>query len=103
MARRSGLGKGLGALIPGDLSGPENDAALRDLPVSQIMTEIVVTCEPEATSAELMAMMTEKRIRHIPVIVEGEMVGIVSIGDVVKSRLAELETEHHAMQTYISS
>ncbi len=78
-------------------------AAVLDLPVSQIMTEIVVTCEPEATSAELMAMMTEKRIRHIPVIVEGEMVGIVSIGDVVKSRLAELETEHHAMQTYISS
>ena len=78
-------------------------AAALDEPVSRIMTALVVTCEPDATSAELMAVMTENRVRHIPVLVEGKLVGIVSIGDVVKSRLAELETEHHAMQTYIST
>lgn len=72
-------------------------------PVSRIMTALVVTCDPDATSAELMAIMTEHRVRHIPVLADGELVGIVSIGDVVKSRLAELETEHHAMQAYISS
>ena len=47
--------------------------------------------------------MTEQRIRHMPVMSGGELYAIISIGDVVKSRLAELETEHHAMQTYIST
>jgi CBS domain-containing protein len=67
------------------------------------MTALVVTCEPNATTAELMVLMTEKRVRHIPVMADGELVGIVSIGDIVKSRLAELETERDALQAYISS
>ena len=78
-------------------------AAALDQPVSRIMTALVVTCEPDADTAELMGLMTERRVRHIPVMVDGELVGIVSIGDIVKSRLAELETERDALQAYISS
>jgi CBS domain-containing protein len=78
-------------------------AAALEQPVSGIMTSLVVTCGPEATTAELMGLMTEKRVRHIPVVVDDQMVGIVSIGDVVKARLAELETERDALQAYISS
>ncbi len=72
-------------------------------PVSAIMTELVVTCTPGASTEELMSLMTQRRVRHIPVIEDDEMVGIVSIGDVVKARLAELETERDALQAYISS
>jgi CBS domain-containing protein len=78
-------------------------AAALDQPVSRIMTALVVTCEPDADTAELMGLMTERRVRHIPVMADGELVGIVSIGDIVKSRLAELETERDALQAYISS
>ena len=67
------------------------------------MTADVVTCEPDATTGDLMGMMTERRIRHIPVLVDGQLAGIVSIGDIVKARLAELETERDALQAYISS
>jgi CBS domain-containing protein len=74
-----------------------------DHQVRAIMTEVVVTCEPGASTEELMGLMTEQRVRHIPVVQEGSMVGIVSIGDVVKARLAELETERDALQAYISS
>jgi CBS domain-containing protein len=78
-------------------------ASALDQPVSAIMTELVVTCAPGASTEELMSLMTQRRVRHIPVIDEDEMVGIVSIGDVVKARLAELETERDALQAYISS
>ena len=67
-----------------------------DQPVSQIMTALVVTCDREANSAELMGLMTEKRVRHIPCGGDDQLVGIVSIGDIVKARLAELETERDA-------
>ena len=72
-------------------------------PVSQIMTAMVVTCGPDSTTVELMALMTEKRVRHIPVIVDDRLTGIVSIGDIVKARLAELETERDALQAYITN
>lgn len=78
-------------------------ASALDQPVSAIMTEVVVTCEPGASTEELMSLMTEQRVRHIPVLEENAMVGIVSIGDIVKARLAELETERDALQAYISS
>jgi CBS domain-containing protein len=78
-------------------------ASAFEQPVSAIMTELVVTCDRDASTGELMSLMTEKRVRHIPVIDNDEMVGIVSIGDVVKARLAELETERDALQAYISS
>jgi CBS domain-containing protein len=78
-------------------------AAALDQPVSAIMTELVVYSGPDASTEELMGLMTEQRVRHIPVMQDDRMVGIVSIGDVVKARLAELETERDALQAYISS
>ncbi|MBB3808452.1 CBS domain-containing protein [Pseudochelatococcus contaminans] len=74
-----------------------------DNTVSRIMTSRVKTCTPYDTIDELMAMMTEGRFRHVPVIADGKLAGIVSIGDVVKWRLAEFETEHQAMREYIAT
>lgn len=74
---------------------------LLDLPVSEIMTERVFTCSPGDRIDGLMAMMTEKRIRHLPVDVNGVLSGLVSIGDVVKYRVSELEDETQVMQEYI--
>jgi len=70
--------------------------------VSEVMTCPVVTCEPEDGVAELMAEMTNRRIRHFPVIEDGRLVGIVSIGDLVKSRLDEIEYEAHSMRSFIA-
>jgi CBS domain-containing protein len=70
-------------------------------PVTDIMTTDVVTCEPSTSVQELAAMMTERRIRHVPVVVDGVLSGIVSIGDVVKSRITELETETDAIREYV--
>jgi CBS domain-containing protein len=70
-------------------------------PVAAIMTTDVVTCEPTTSVQELAAMMTERRIRHVPVVVDGVLSGIVSIGDVVKSRITELETETDAIREYV--
>lgn len=78
-------------------------AAALNQSVASIMTEVVVTCGPDASTGELMGLMTERRVRHIPVMEDDQMIGIVSIGDVVKARLAELETERDALQAYISS
>lgn len=70
--------------------------------VHQMMTDTVAACSPETTVDELMAMMTNKRIRHVPVIVESKLAGIVSIGDVVKSRLDELEVQANTLQQYVT-
>jgi CBS domain-containing protein len=80
----------------------ERGAGLLDEPVSAIMTESVRTCEPGANVESLRATMTEHRIRHVPVVRDGRLVGIVSIGDVVKSAIAELETEREQLVDYIS-
>lgn len=74
---------------------------LLDLPVSTIMTEKVFTCSPTDRIDSLMAMMTEKRIRHLPVNVDGVLSGLISIGDVVKYRVSELEDETQVMHEYI--
>ena len=66
------------------------------------MTSEVFTCEPRTTVEELMGLMTEHRIRHIPVVAEEELGGIVSIGDVVKNRLSDLETETKVLHDYIA-
>ena len=70
-------------------------------PVADVMTADVRTCDPETTVNELMGLMTERRIRHVPVVVDEMLAGIVSIGDVVKHRISELETETHTMQEYL--
>ncbi|MGH3665328.1 MAG: CBS domain-containing protein [Egibacteraceae bacterium] len=73
-----------------------------DVEVAEAMTTEVVTCRPDTTADELMAMMTERRIRHVPVLDDGRLVGIVSIGDVVKSRIDELEIETETLQEYVT-
>lgn len=70
--------------------------------VAEVMTAPVVTCEPEDSVSELMAEMTNRRIRHFPVLDAGRLIGIVSIGDLVKSRLDEIEFEAHSMRSFIA-
>lgn len=71
--------------------------------VSQIMTTDVHTCSPSDAVTDLMRTMTDQRIRHIPVVVDGALAGIVSIGDVVKHRIDELTVERDQLTAYISS
>ena len=71
-------------------------------PVEEIMTRNVVTCEPGDTVGELMAEMTNRRIRHLPVVADGRLRGIVSIGDVVKNRLGEVEFEASSLRSFIA-
>jgi CBS domain-containing protein len=71
-------------------------------PVSEIMTTLVVTCTPEDSVDSLTALMTENRVRHVPVVINGRLAGIVSIGDVVKTRMEELEAQHEQLQAYIT-
>ena len=77
-----------------------NDAIL-DAAVQEIMTAVVQTCEPGADVDEVMAQMTEHRIRHVPVIDDGDLVGVVSIGDVVKSRITQLTFERDQLDSYV--
>jgi CBS domain-containing protein len=72
------------------------------VPVSEIMTTSVFTCLPTDSVDSLAATMTERRIRHMPVVVDGSLVGIVSIGDVVKSRIGELESDREQLESYIA-
>jgi CBS domain-containing protein len=71
-------------------------------PVAESMTRQVVTCQECDTLDELMSMMTARRFRHVPVVSDGDLVGIVSIGDVVKHHVAEIEMEATAMRAYIA-
>src|SRR3569833_542413 len=80
----------------------ESGAGLLGEPVSSIMTATVRACEPSDLVEDLRATMTAHRIRHLPVVRDGKLIGIVSIGDVVKSAIAELETEREQLVDYIS-
>ncbi len=79
----------------------EHGAELLDMRVADLMTRNVKTCSPEDDLKHVMTEMTRSRIRHLPVTEDGRMCGIVSIGDVVKTRLDELETETSALRDYI--
>jgi CBS domain-containing protein len=79
----------------------EHGAGLLGRPVSEIMTAEVRTCEPGADVDDLRRTMTEHRIRHLPVVEDGRLAGIVSIGDVVKSTIGELESEREYLVDYI--
>jgi CBS domain-containing protein len=72
-------------------------------PVSAIMSTEVRTCAPGDDVESLMQLMTDRRIRHVPVVTDGVLVGIVSIGDVVKSRMGELEKDRNELLEYISA
>ena len=78
----------------------EHGAAVVDLPVSALMSRNVHTCRPEAEIRDVMRLMTLHRIRHVPVTENGVLRGIVSIGDVVKSRLEDMELETNILRDY---
>ena len=74
-----------------------------DEPVRTVMTAKVMTCRRSDTVAWLMEQMTEGKFRHLPVVEDGQVVGLISIGDVVKHRVREYETEQEAMRDYIAT
>jgi CBS domain-containing protein len=69
---------------------------------AQVMTRSVTTVSPRATVAEAMSLMTEGRFRHIPVVENGQLVGVISIGDVVKARIVEQAEENESLRAYIA-
>ena len=77
------------------------DEAVLDTAVSQIMTSDVRTCAVGDALTDLMQTMTEHRIRHVPVVADGKLTGIISIGDVVKNRIGELEFERDQLDHYV--
>ena len=110
--------KRIGALLVSDESGKisgvlsERDivrglattgASVLDQPVKSIMTAPVITCEEAATVQQVMAQMTSRRIRHLPVMRGDVLVGMVSIGDLVKARIEETEQEAAALKEYITT
>src|SRR5882672_6399018 len=99
---------GIGALVVSD-DGETVDGIISERDIvaalaedgAALLTRRVGTCEPNETVAELMAEMTNRRIRHFPVVEDGRLCGIVSIGDVVKSRLDEIEYEARSLRSFI--
>jgi len=81
--------------------GLRNQPDLLDRTVESIMTGAVHRCSPDQPVTDLMVLMTEHRIRHVPVVEDGRLVGIISIGDVVKSRIGELEFERDQLDRYL--
>jgi len=79
------------------------DPQVLDRQVSSIMTAEVHTCDGDHAVVDLMGLMTEQRVRHVPVLEEGRVVGLISIGDVVKSRIGELEFERDQLDHYVHS
>jgi len=92
IASERDIARKLGELGPGVL----------ELPVAQIMTPVVASCSMDASLDDLAELMTTNRVRHIPVLVDGRLAGIVSIGDVVKARMDELQTERQQLRAYIT-
>jgi len=110
--------RGIGALIVTGASAPlvgilserdvvralaERGADALSMSVAELMSTDVTVCSEETTVTELMGLMTAQRIRHVPVVGDGHLVGMVSIGDVVKARLDELEHEKKDLLDYVSS
>jgi CBS domain-containing protein len=79
----------------------DGDDAILDGPVTNIMTSVVHTCEPHHQIEELMQVMTEHRVRHVPIMADGKLSGMISIGDVVKARIAHLEFERDQLGNYL--
>jgi CBS domain-containing protein len=81
----------------------QHSADLHDVLVSELMTADLIRCAPGDTVNEAMAMMTDRRIRHLPVFEAEELVGFISIGDLVKCRMMEVQSEAEALRQYINS
>jgi len=100
-----GAGEIVGILSERDIvrgMGPHG-ADLHDVDVSELMTRNLIRCSPNDTVNEAMAMMTDRRIRHLPVFEGEELVGFISIGDLVKCRIMEVQSEAEALRQYILS
>ena len=80
-------------------SGPE----VMESPVGDVMTRMLVTCTGSDTVAAIMEVMTQRKIRHLPVVENGDLAGLISIGDVVKWRVGEYEAEQEALREYITT
>ncbi|GAA1791699.1 CBS domain-containing protein [Nocardioides hankookensis] len=78
-----------------------SDGTVVNNTVAAIMTAVVATCDEDAEVDELMKMMTDRRIRHVPVVHDDQLVGIISIGDVVKHRIDQLEFERDQLDSYV--
>lgn len=81
----------------------DREASLLGDPVSSIMSTDVQTCSMDDDVETLMALMTDRRIRHVPVVEDGVLAGVVSIGDVVKTRIGELEKDRNELVEYIQA
>ena len=81
----------------------ERGAAVLDEPVSEVMTRKVISCRQSDTVAAIMEMMTSGKFRHLPVVEDGQVVGLISIGDIVKWRVREYEAEQEALREYIKT
>lgn len=79
----------------------EKGAQALESPIAEVMTRKVITCGADETVPEIMERMTEGKFRHVPVVEQGRLAGIISIGDVVKSRVQQMEQESAALQEYI--
>ena len=103
--RRRGRGAVLGIVSERDIVNGfvERGRDLSEATAADLMTADVLTCTPADTIAQLMSTMTERRIRHLPVVDESGLCGIVSIGDVVKNRLDEIEAEAEALREYVTT
>ena len=73
-----------------------------DMTAGQLMTRVLHTVSPHTTVAEAMSLMTEQRIRHVPVLEDGHLVGLVSIGDIVKARVMQQECEVDSLKAYVA-
>jgi CBS domain-containing protein len=78
-----------------------HDGTVVNNTVGAIMTDVVETCDVDTPLDDLMKIMTERRIRHVPVVHEGQLVGIISIGDVVKHKIDQLEFERDQLDSYV--
>lgn len=81
----------------------EEGASCLDRPVGEVMTSPPITVDPATNTLEALALMTRRRIRHLPVVEKDEFRGFLSIGDLVKSRLEEIQHEAEAMRMYIQT
>ena len=101
---RDGTGELVGLASERDISSALADRGPKvlDLPVRDVMSTNLVICEPHHDLDYVLACMTDRRIRHLPVMDDGDLVGIITIGDVVKARISSLETESETMREYIA-
>ena len=98
-------GKIVGILSERDIVGGmgPHGADLHDVPISELMTTNLIKCTSQDTVLQAMAMMTDRRVRHLPVFDGDDLVGVISLGDLVKCRISEIQSEAEALRQYIAS